>query len=110
MALIDVQEQVRAAIYDIFRCQFVAFGRVAINFAAAAGLGGGSQVVDGTFAGALLGDYVMMGPEAAWEAFVGLGVPQVSAANTVTFGWENGVAAATDPAANTCRVTVLRPM
>ena len=109
MARIDIQEQVRAALYDIFRVQFVCYGRVAIDFAAAGGTGGGSQVTDATFTGALLGDYVMIGNEVIWEADMVVGVPQVSAADSVVFTFSSGNGAV-NPASHTCRVTVLRAM
>jgi hypothetical protein len=109
MALIDIQEQVRAALYDVARLQFVVYGRVAIDFAAAAGTGRGTQVTDATFVGALLGDCVLWAPEVVWEADMIVGVPQVSAADNIVFGFSSGNGAV-NPASHTCRVTVLRPM
>lgn len=109
MALIDIQEQVRAALYDVVRLQFVTFGRVAVDFAAAAGTGRGTQVTDATFLGSALGDYVLWAPEAAWDADMVVGVATVSVAGSVVFTFSSGNGAV-NPAANTCRVTILRPM
>jgi hypothetical protein len=109
VAIIDIQEQVRAALYDAFRLQFVAYGRVAIDFAAAAGTGGGSQVTNATFTGAALGDVVLIGNEVIWEADMIVGVPQVSAPDSVIFTFSSGNGAV-NPASHMCRVTVLRAM
>jgi hypothetical protein len=110
MALIDIQEQIRLALYDALALQFVFFQRVAVDLPNAAATGAGGEVVVAGFTGALLGDVVLFGAEAAWEAGVVHGVPQVSVAGSVKFTWANITAGALDPAANTCRVTVLRAM
>jgi outer membrane lipoprotein SlyB len=111
MALVDVQEQVRAALYDTIRLQFVVFQRVAVDLSASGAVIGqqGGAVVAG-FTGADLGDHVLFGGEAAFAATCTLGVPTVSVAGSVSFRFTVTNAAGLDPASNTCRVTVLRAM
>jgi hypothetical protein len=111
MALIDIQEQVRAALYDAVRLQFVVFQRAAVDLSASgAVLGQQGQADVAGFTGADLGDYVLFGAEAAWEATVTLGRAFVSVAGTVRFRYTCTNAAGIDPASNMCRVTVLRAM
>jgi len=107
MARPDTTETVSRALYDNVRLQFVAFVRIAVDFpnSGATGLSGAVTVA---CAGALLGDYVLMGSEAIWEAGVVLGVPQISVADTIALVFSNGTAGALNPASNTCRFTVLR--
>lgn len=109
MALIDVQEQVRAAIYDTLRLQFVCFTRIAVDLPNAAATGGGGEVAVAAV-GAQLGDVVLFGGEVVWEAGVFHGVPQVNVADSVQFAWANITVGALNPASNICRITVLRAM
>jgi len=109
VARIDVQEQVRAAIYDALRLQFVAFCRGAVDLPNAGATGAGGEV-NVAVVGALPGDYVLFGGEVIWEVGVFHGVPNVSLADTITFSWANITAGALNPASNVCRITVLRAM
>lgn len=109
MALIDTQEQVRAAVYDTLRLGFVAYTRISVNLPNAAATAGGGEVAVACV-GALLGDVVLFGGEVIWEAGIFHGVPQVNAADNVQFAWANITAGGLDPAANMCRITVLRAM
>jgi hypothetical protein len=109
MALIDTQEQVKAAAYDTLRLQFVAYTRIAVDLPNAAATAGGGEVAVACV-GALPGDYVLFGGEVIWEAGVFHGVPQVNAVDSVQFAWANITAAGLNPASNVCRITVLRAM
>ena len=109
MALIDVQEQVRAAIYDVLRLQFVCFLRATVDFAAAAGTGRGTQVTVAGFTGADLGDMILTGPETALAADMAIGVPQVTIAGSIVYTFSSGNGAV-DPASTVYRTTVLRAM
>jgi hypothetical protein len=109
MALIDIQEQVRAALYDVVRLQFVCFLRAAVDFAAAAGTGRGTQVTVAGFTGADLGDVILTGPETALDADAAIGVPQVTVAGSIVYTFSSGNGAV-NPVANVYRTTVLRAM
>lgn len=110
MALIDIQEQVRAALYDVLRVQFVSFTRIAVDMTAAAAVIGSQGQADVACAGTLMGDYILFGSEDLIEATITPGLPYVAVAGTVRFRFTCTNAAGIDPASHTMRITALRAM
>lgn len=110
MALVDMQEQIRDALYDSPRVQFVSFTRIAVDMTAAAAVIGSQGGVDVACANTALGDYLVFGSEDLVEATITPGVPYVAVAGTVRFRFTCTNAAGIDPASHTMRITALRAM